>query len=61
MYTHKRRVRDLNKVLVIDDDGYIRELICTVLKNDGFSVSEAVNGRDALQKLGEEKNRPLCS
>ena len=54
-YTHKRRVRDLNKVLVIDDDGYIRELICTVLKNDGFSVSEAVNGRDALQKLGEEK------
>ncbi|AFM41503.1 response regulator with CheY-like receiver domain and winged-helix DNA-binding domain [Desulfosporosinus acidiphilus SJ4] len=45
----------MNKVLVIDDDGYIRELICTVLKNEGFSVTEAVNGRDALQKLGEEK------
>ncbi|GFZ32419.1 DNA-binding response regulator [Clostridium zeae] len=45
----------MNKILVIDDDGYIRELICTVLKNEGFSVSEAVNGRDALQKLGEDK------
>ncbi|MGB8455351.1 MAG: response regulator transcription factor [Anaerocolumna sp.] len=45
----------MNKVLIIDDDGYIRELICTVLKNDGFSVSEAANGRYALQKLGEEK------
>lgn len=55
VYAQKRRVRDLNKILVIDDDDYIRELICTVLKNEGFSVSEAVNGRDALKKLGEEK------
>lgn len=55
MYAQRRRVIDLNKVLVIDDDSYIRELICTVLKNEGFSVSEAVNGRDALKKLGEEK------
>lgn len=46
---------DLNKILVIDDDYYIRELICTVLKDEGFSVAEAVNGRDALEKLGEEK------
>ena len=46
---------DLNKILVIDDDDYIRELICTVLKDEGFSVAEAVNGRDALEKLGEEK------
>lgn len=55
VYTHRERVVDLNKVLVIDDDGYIRELICTVLKNDGFSVLEAGNGRDALKKLREEK------
>jgi DNA-binding response OmpR family regulator len=48
-------VIDLNKILVIDDDGYIRELICTVLKNEGFSMAEAVNGKDALKKLGEEK------
>ena len=55
VYTYKERVRDLNKILVIDDDGYIRELISTVLKNSGFTVYEAVNGRDALQKLGEKK------
>ncbi|AJG97231.1 two-component system response regulator [Clostridium beijerinckii] len=45
----------MNKILVIDDDDYIRELICTVLKDEGFSVAESVNGKDALEKLGEEK------
>ena len=55
VYICKERVIDLNKILVIDDDDYIRELICIVLKDEGFSVCEAVNGRDALKKIGEEK------
>lgn len=55
VYTHIKEGERMNKILVIDDDGYIRELICTVLKNEGFSVCEAINGRDALDKLGEEK------
>jgi len=42
-------------ILVIDDDPYIRELVGTLLKGEGFSVSEACNGREALQKLGESK------
>lgn len=45
----------MNKILVIDDDGYIRELVCTILKNAGFVVAEAANGKVALQKLGEDK------
>ena len=45
----------MNKIMVVDDDAYIRELVSTLLKNEGFDICEAVDGRDALQKLGEEK------
>jgi DNA-binding response OmpR family regulator len=42
-------------ILVIDDDPYIRELVGALLLGAGFSVVEACNGREALQKLGENK------
>ena len=45
----------MNKILVVDDDKYIRELICTLLRNEGHSIVEASDGREALGKLGEEK------
>jgi len=43
------------KILVVDDDEYIRELVCTLLRNEGHSVIEAADGIEALRKLGEEK------
>lgn len=43
------------KILVVDDDMYIRELVSTLLRNEDFDTREAVDGRDALQKLSEEK------
>ena len=46
-------------ILVIDDDPYIRELVGTLLKGEGFEIREAVNGRDALQKLSDRKT-DLC-
>ncbi len=42
-------------VLVVDDDPYIRELVGTLLGREGFAVAEARNGREALQRLGEDK------
>lgn len=42
-------------VMVIDDDPYIRELVGTMLTNEGFTICEAGNGRDALNKLGSTK------
>jgi DNA-binding response OmpR family regulator len=45
----------MNKILVVDDDEYIRELVCTLLRNEGYSIVEASDGRQALKKLGEEK------
>ena len=41
----------MSKILIVDDDAHIRELIRVFLRNDGFEVIEAVDGVDALSKL----------
>jgi two-component system, OmpR family, response regulator len=40
------------KILIVDDDQYIRELVCKILQYDGFEAAEACDGRDALEKIG---------
>jgi DNA-binding response OmpR family regulator len=40
--------------MIADDDANIRELVCTLLRNNGFEVCEAVDGLDALSKLPSE-------
>lgn len=45
----------MNQILVVDDDEYIRELVCTLLRNEGYSVIEAADGREALKLLGNLK------
>ncbi|MDR0853064.1 MAG: response regulator transcription factor [Clostridiales Family XIII bacterium] len=42
----------MSHIMVVDDDEYIRELVSALLIRDGFTVSEATDGRDALKKLG---------
>ena len=42
------------KIMIVDDDPNIRELAHALLKNAGFDVCEARDGRDALQKLTGE-------
>lgn len=39
------------KILVIDDDLYLRELYVEVLKDEGFKVDFAVDGKEGLDKL----------
>jgi DNA-binding response OmpR family regulator len=39
------------KILVVDDDPNIRELVCALLKNGGFEPHEACDGRDALEQM----------
>jgi CheY-like chemotaxis protein len=41
------------KVMVVDDDLYIRELYVEVLKDEGYTVESATNGEEALNKLKE--------
>lgn len=40
-----------NKVLLVEDNDYVRQLVSLLLRGKGYSVVEAVNGRDALGKL----------
>jgi DNA-binding response OmpR family regulator len=42
-----------NKILVVDDDAHNCELFQVMLGNLGFTVEEAVDGYDALEKLKE--------
>jgi len=45
----------MTKILVVDDDPHIRELVCTLLKNGGFEPHEAVDGRNALNIMFDLK------
>ena len=42
------------KVLVVDDEQDIRELIKFYLNKEGFEVIEAKDGEDALEKFDNE-------
>ena len=39
------------RVLVVDDDAVIRQLICVNLELEGFEVHTAEDGQDALDKI----------
>ena len=42
-------------VLVVDDDVNIRRLIATALRRDGFTFTEAGNGREALEIMRRDR------
>jgi two-component system, OmpR family, phosphate regulon response regulator PhoB len=39
-------------IVVIEDDPYVRDLLCNVLSDEGYNVIAAANGEDALITLG---------
>jgi CheY-like chemotaxis protein len=43
------------RVLVVDDDDVIRQLICVNLELEGFQVSTAVDGQDALDQVKQTR------
>ena len=46
-----RPVSSLGRVLVVDDDDVIRQLITVNLELEGFEVTTAVDGQDCLDKV----------
>jgi two-component system chemotaxis response regulator CheY len=43
------------KVMVVDDSNVMRQMVSFTLREAGFEVIEAENGRDALNKLNGQK------
>lgn len=41
-----------NSILVVEDDDDIRNALVDLLETEGYSTEFAVNGKDALEKLG---------
>jgi two-component system alkaline phosphatase synthesis response regulator PhoP len=44
----------VNKILVVDDEPGIRELVQIILQDEGYCVITAENGVDAVQKVKDE-------
>ena len=43
------------KILIIEDDKFLRELISQKVAKEGYQVTEAVDGEDGAKKVKEEK------
>ncbi|MED1443207.1 response regulator transcription factor [Aeribacillus composti] len=43
------------KILIVDDDPHIRKLIRVILSDEGFTILETEDGKDALSLLDSEK------
>ncbi len=46
-----RRCNKIKSVMTVDDSSSMRQMVGFTLKDAGYSVVEAVNGQDALEKL----------
>ncbi len=42
-------------ILIIEDDRFLRELIARKLSNEGYNISEAIDGEEGIKKIKEEK------
>jgi two-component system response regulator VicR len=43
-----------NKIMVVDDEPDVVDLVRLVLESDGFSVVTAYSGKECLEKVGKE-------
>ncbi|MBI1888348.1 MAG: response regulator [Candidatus Spechtbacteria bacterium] len=52
---HRERSKDQKKVLVIEDDQFLRDLIIKKLEEEGFETLQAIDGEEGLRLIREEK------
>jgi CheY-like chemotaxis protein len=51
-------VETLPTVLVVDDEAHVRTLVRRILERDGYHVSEAGTGHEAIEMLGTGRVTP---
>jgi DNA-binding response OmpR family regulator len=47
-------VTSLKKILIVDDDAFIRRPLEFILRKEGYEATTAVNGADCLEKVEHE-------
>jgi diguanylate cyclase (GGDEF)-like protein len=47
------------KILVVDDDGFVRDMLGEILLSGGHQVTSAVSGQDALSRLTQDRGIEL--
>ena len=45
----------MSKILIVEDDKFLRELIVSKLTKENYTVFEAVDGEEGVKKIKEEK------
>lgn len=45
----------MKKILIVEDDKFLRELIIQKVTNEGFDVAKAIDGEEGIKKIKEEK------
>lgn len=45
----------MKKILIVEDDKFLRELIFEKLNTEGYEVSKAADGEEGVKKIEEEK------
>ncbi len=45
----------MKKILIVEDDKFLRELIVKKLTSEGYEVPEAIDGEQGVKKIEEEK------
>ncbi len=45
----------MTKILVVEDDKFLREMIVRKLDKEGYETVQAVEGKEGLKKMREEK------
>ena len=50
---------EMDKILIVDDDPDIREVLSVLLGSEGYNVDQAEDGTMALDKLGQDKDIDL--
>jgi two-component system chemotaxis response regulator CheY len=51
----------MKKIMTVDDSATIRQMVALTLRDAGYEVIEAVDGRDALERLAKESVDMLIS
>jgi CheY-like chemotaxis protein len=51
---------NMKKILVVDDSEVLRNILTFNLKHAGYDVQEAINGKDAIDKIKKVRPDTIC-